>query len=606
MAQNQSTLAQQFRQAVRALQNQQFSVAEQIATQLDKQSPNHPDILHLLALATKQAAPARALGYFERSLKLNPKQPSVLSNFANFLQSSQQLRAAKRYYLQALQLDSSLVDAWYNLASVHYQSRDYLAAAHAAEKAVSQKPDYLKAYLLKGRAELDYKLFDAAEKTIRTALKRWPDEPTLLFNLALVYRYIEHTVEARKIYAELKGRFNEPQRLFQLGCLAYDDGDYEQAEKILREVLELQNDFVPAHEALNKLYWEHGNNELFLQSFNQALSRQPDSLALAYSYLSHLYRAQQEQQANALLDEFLQRFGEVHSLLHLKGGALLRAGDWQQAEVCYDKTLQQQPRHPRYLIDQANLYLRQQRYQEALALLDRAHENQPLDQEVHAYKGLCWKLSGDTQKFDYLNDYQRYVKVGFLPTPDGYDSLEQFWDVLTQRIRELHKTKHQPLDQSVRGGTQTVGSLLAMDDPVINAYKQSLTRYIDDYLASLPDDKTHPVTARKTGSYHFSGSWSVKLFKTGFHTNHVHPEGWLSMCTYLSVPEQVSADDPDKKGWIKFGETSLGLEGKEQIDKAVCPQPGMCVIFPSYCWHGTIPFDADDERITIPCDIMPS
>lgn len=606
MVQNQSSLAQQFQQAVSALQQQQFALAERIAAQLDKQSPNHPDILHLLALATKQADPARALNYFERSLKLNPKQPAVLSNFANFLQSSQQLRAAKNYYVQALQIDSKLVDAWYNLASVHYQSRDYLAASHAAAKAIGLKPDYLKAYVLKGRAELDYKLFDKAHDTFTAALKRWPHEPTLRFNQALVYRYTEQTEQARAIQQQLKGQFNEPQRVFQLGCLAYDEGNYQQAEELLEQVIAMQNDFVPAHEALNKLYWEHGNEERFLQSFSQALSRQPDSLALAYSYLSHLYRAQQDEKANALLDEFLQRFGDVHSLLHLKGSALLRAGDWQQAEAYYDKTLQQQPRHPRYLIDQANVYLRQQRYQEALVLLDRAHENQPLDQEVHAYKGLCWKLSGDTEKRDYLNDYQRYVKVGFLPTPDGYESLQQFWDALTQRIRQLHKTKHQPLDQSVRGGTQTVGSLLAMDDPIINAYRQSLTRYINDYLAALPNDKSHPVTARKTASYHFSGSWSVKLFKEGFHTNHVHPEGWLSMCTYLSVPENVREDDPDKQGWIKFGETSLGLGDKEQIDLAVCPKPGMCVIFPSYCWHGTLPFDSDDERITIPCDIMPS
>ena len=77
------------------------------------------------------------------------------------------------------------------------------------------------------------------------------------------------------------------------------------------------------------------------------------------------------------------------------------------------------------------------------------------------------------------------------------------------------------------------------------------------------------------------------------------------MCTYLTVPE-VSEDDPARKGWIKFGQTSLNLGDEESIDLAVCPRPGMCVIFPSFCWHGTIPFESDDERMTIPCDIMPS
>ena len=600
-----SQIAQQFQQAVAALQQQKFDQAEQIAVQMDQQSPNHPDIQHLLALAIKPRDPASALGYFERSLKINPKQPAVLSNFANFLQANQQLRAAKHHYLRALELDAGLVDAWYNLASVHYQSRDYLAASNAAEKAIGLQTGYFKAYVLKGRSELDYKLFPAAEKTFENALKRWPGDPTLLFNKALVCRYQGHTTKARDIQCQLKGKFNEPQRLFQLGCLAYDDEEVEQAEALLQESINLQNDLLLAHQALNKLYWEHGNREKFLDSYEQALSIQPDSLALAYAYLSHLYQAQQDEMANELLNKFIGRFGETHSLIHMQGAKVLR-DNLLLAEQCFDKALKQQPRHPRYLIDQANIYLRQQRYDEALTLLERAHENQPLDQEIHAYKGLCWKLSGQTKKAHYLNDYDNYIKVGFLPTPSGYESLETFWPVLINRVNQLHKTQHQPLDQSVQGGTQTVGSLLSVDDPVINAYRESLQRFIADYLDSLPNDHDHPVVARKTKNYHFSGSWSVKLFKSGFHTNHVHPEGWLSMCTYLTVPDDVSSDDEDKKGWIKFGQTSLALGEREQIEHAVCPQPGMCVIFPSYCWHGTVPFDSEQERITIPCDIMPS
>ncbi len=601
-----SQLAQQFQQAVAALQQMQFAQAERIASQLDQQSPNHPDILHLLALATKQSDPGRALDYFERSLAINPNQPSVLSNFANFLQSSQQLRAAKQYYLRALKLNDGLIDAWYNLASVHYQCQDYLAAKHAAAKALALKSDYLKAWILKGRAELEYKLYPQAQQTFTEALRQWPDEPTLLFNKALVHRYAEEVDQARSIQQALKGKFNEAQRLFQLGCLAYDEEQLDDAEQLMQQAIEQQNDFVPAHEALNKLYWEHGRQAQFLSSFKQSLAKQPQSLALVYSYLSHLYRAERTSEADSLLNDYLGQFGNTHSLIHMRGSMALRAGDLKAAEEQLEQAVQQQPRHPRYLIDLANVYLRQARYDEALALLDRAHENRPLDQEVHAFKGLCWKLKGDTEKAGYLNDYDTYIKVGQLPTPPGYDSLEQFWERLVARIKALHKTEHQPLDQSVRGGTQTVGALLSMKDPVIQAYKESLQQFIDDYLANLPADTKHPVTARHTGRYHFSGSWSVKLSSQGFHTNHVHPQGWLSMCTYLTVPNDVREDDPERKGWIKFGQTSLNLGDEESIDLAVCPQPGMCVIFPSFCWHGTIPFESDDERITIPCDIMPS
>lgn len=595
----------QLQRIAQKLQQQQYSQAELLAAQLNERRPNHPDVLHLLALATKHRNASEAVRYFQQSLQVNPKQPDVLSNLGNLLQARRQFKDAKQCYQRALTLNEHSVDAWYNLASVHYRSRDYRAAALAAKKALLLQPNHLKAHLLTGRSELDYKRFDAAEATFCDALRRWPEEPNLRFHLALVYRYKEQTADARQLLDALKGHMDEAQRVFQLGCLAYDEGDYEQSESMLLESIERQNDLIPAHEALNKLYWESGDTARFLSSFQQAALRQPDSIALAYAYASHLFRDHRTEQASEVLKQYLNRFGEIHSLVHLRGVMAIQEGELAQGENLLRQALQQAPLYPRYLIDLAAVYLRQDEYAKADALLERARDNEPLNQEIYAYQGLSWRLSGQTEKAATFNDYDRYLKIGFLPTPEGYESLEQFWPLLEERVRELHNTRHQPLDQSVRGGTQTVGSLLQRDDPIIQSYRSSLEQYLREYLEQLPRDSNHPIVGRLTEQYHFSGSWSVKLFQNGFHSNHVHPEGWLSACTYLTVPEGVRRDDPQKKGWITFGETSLALP-TDKIHQAVCPQPGMCVIFPSCFWHGTIPFDSNEERITLPCDIMPS
>lgn len=605
MPNSSTVLPTQLQRIAQKLQQQQYSQAEQLAEQLNQQQPNHPDVLHLLALATKHRSANEAVGYFQKSLQVKPTQPDVLSNLGNLLQAHQQFKDAKQCYQQALTFNEHSVDAWYNLASVHYRSRDYRAAALAAQKALQLKPNHLKAHLLKGRAELDYNRFDAAEATFGRALERWPEEPNLAFHLALVYRYKEQTADAKQLLVTLKGHIDEAQRVFQLGCLAYDEGHYDRAESLLLESIERQNDLIPAHEALNKLYWESGNNDRFLCSFEQALRQQPDSITLAYAYVSHLFRARHTEQANRVLKQYLSRFGEMHSLVHLRGVMAIEEGELAQGEGFLRKALQQAPLYPRYLIDLAAVYLRQGEYSKADVLLVRARENEPLNQEIYAYQGLSWRLSGQTEKAATFSDYDRYLKIGFLPTPEGYESLEQFWPLLEERVRELHKTQHQPLDQSVRGGTQTVGSLLHRDDPIIQSYRASLEQYLRDYLEQLPRDSNHPIAGRVAEQYHFSGSWSVKLFQNGFHSNHVHPEGWLSACTYLTVPQDVNQSDPHKKGWIKFGESALGLP-TDTIHEAVCPKPGMCVIFPSCFWHGTIPFNSNEERITLPCDIMPS
>ena len=59
------------------------------------------------------------------------------------------------------------------------------------------------------------------------------------------------------------------------------------------------------------------------------------------------------------------------------------------------------------------------------------------------------------------------------------------------------------------------------------------------------------------------------------------------------------------EGYIKFGETSLDLGEKEEVAHKIKPEVGKCVFFPSYFWHGTIPFTGEAPRVTIPCDIDP-
>jgi len=36
------------------------------------------------------------------------------------------------------------------------------------------------------------------------------------------------------------------------------------------------------------------------------------------------------------------------------------------------------------------------------------------------------------------------------------------------------------------------------------------------------------------------------------------------------------------------------------------PQPGLLVLFPSYMWHGTVPFSGTQTRLTIAFDIVPA
>ncbi len=102
-----------------------------------------------------------------------------------------------------------------------------------------------------------------------------------------------------------------------------------------------------------------------------------------------------------------------------------------------------------------------------------------------------------------------------------------------------------------------------------------------------------------------AGSWSVRLSGSGFHVNHIHPDGWMSSCYYVAVPEAVE-DETAKQGWIKFGEPAINIALKDAIRRTIRPAPGRLVLFPSYTWHGTVPFHDGAARTTIAFDVVPA
>ena len=148
------------------------------------------------------------------------------------------------------------------------------------------------------------------------------------------------------------------------------------------------------------------------------------------------------------------------------------------------------------------------------------------------------------------------------------------------------------------------GYYAAVSGPEILAVRGMIEQAVRDYVAALPDDAAHPFLGRKAERFRFSGSWSVRLREQGFHLNHVHAAGWISSCYYVGLPAGIG-DDGGRDGWLTFGETGLALGARERIGEMVRPEVGKLVLFPSYFYHGTVPFSGDGYRTTIAFDVVP-
>jgi tetratricopeptide (TPR) repeat protein len=229
------------------------------------------------------------------------------------------------------------------------------------------------------------------------------------------------------------------------------------------------------------------------------------------------------------------------------------------------------------------------------------------DQTALALQGLAWRLADDGRE-QVLNDYEQAVQVINIAPPEGYRDMAQFNQDLNAFLDGLHPPVREYIDQSLRQGTQTTGLLFDRGLDLVERLKDRIAQAVQAYVADMPVSPDHPFFGRRGNGFRFEGSWSSRLRSQGFHTSHIHAGGWISSCYYVALPD-VIADEKGKQGWLEFGRPSKTLEGalhlKDPVCRAIRPGAGQLALFPSYMFHGTVPFRSGQDRTTIAFDALP-
>ena len=86
--------------------------------------------------------------------------------------------------------------------------------------------------------------------------------------------------------------------------------------------------------------------------------------------------------------------------------------------------------------------------------------------------------------------------------------------------------------------------------------------------------------------------------------NHIHDQGWMSGVYYVDLPD-LSLERKKNAGWIEFNRSGYDLPhyGGDREVQVIKPELGMLIMFPSYVWHGTIPYLGNSNRVSISFDI---
>lgn len=371
----------------------------------------------------------------------------------------------------------------------------------------------------------------------------------------------------------------------------FADGRVDEAIDGLDAQLRIHPGWAPGHASAARLRWLRGERETFTASLEEALTIASTAIPLWRELIDTYMHAAMYERVHETLARARAAAGESPVFDALETVATAEQGRIAEADRLFEalgpvQHITMAARYMRHL-------LRAGRPEEASALAEGWQGRDP-DNLLTPYQSAAWRLTGDA-RWQWLEGDERLV--GIYDIGDRLPSLA----ALAERLRGMHLSLHQPLEQSLRGGTQTDGALFSRIEPEIRALRALIVETVEQHVAQLPPPVPgHPTLLAQRAPIQFAGSWSVRLTGKGYHVNHVHPAGWISSAFYVALPEAAMGGE-DRAGWLSLGEVAeLGLDLPPL--RLIEPKPGRLVLFPSTMWHGTRPF-AEGERLTVAFDV---
>jgi tetratricopeptide (TPR) repeat protein len=596
-------------QAFAHYQRGQWAGAELTLSSLLTRWPDQQDGVHLMGLVrAAQGRHAEAAVLYERSLTLRPKQPEVHANLGNSQRALGQTEEAIASYRRAIRLDAGFAPAHLALARALH-ARDDQAGAEASYRALLKLlPRSIEAHQGLGSLLNDAGRPDEAEAIERAALAFNPNpaqRAALEHNLGVSLNLQKRPAEALAHYDRALALVPDlPLADYSRANALQTLGRFEEALASYRKAIARNPLEIDAHRDFNQLLYRMDRDEEFLTSYDRALARVPSAAVLPLVKAQTLLHCERYGEA---LDTFERAVAVEPGNPAALDGLAIAAGHlklYDRAIAAHERVVAQAPDAPHPWTNFAQTLLQAGDAPKALAMAEQAVARQPHDQGALAALSIAMRALGDARD-EQLMRYDDFIQVFDLEPPKGYSDMAAFNTDLDAYLNSLHTDKREHFDQTLRGGTQTRDRLFGEKHELVERLRVRIEEAVGAYVQRMAAEESHPLLGRKRDGFRFATSWSSRLRECGFHTNHIHNKGWISSCYYIALPDAVS-DAEGKQGWIKFGEPAFEAGLKDPIRKAIQPKPGRLVLFPSYMWHGTIPFRSSQDRTTIAFDAVPT
>lgn len=601
---NQAQLLAQLQRAQILHQAGRFNEAWNVVSPLRAALADHGQGLRLFALVAQAAGQIDpAVDALRRIIAIEREPPEIVGALADMLGSAGRHDEALTLWTRLTILQPTAADAHLNRVIAADQAGKHGLAISAADAALERFPGHPRLLAAKAMALKNGGRLEDSIASFAAAVASDPNRALTRHNQAVALRAACRFDEACEAFAAA-ARLGMGGAQFHANwaAAALEAGDVDGAVDHYRQALGLQPGFDEALRGLTRIEIEFCGSTRAFDHYRAWTEQMPASPEPWIRWANALVAHNRLDEAAEVAAEGLARHPGQLSLAVTESFGRGMTGD---AAVWLDRLeadLRSRPGDRTMTGVIPQLALRAGRPDRAAEVLEADAAADPANQVAWSLLSIAWRLLGDPRE-QWLCDYERLVMVTEAPPVDGHASASDYADEVAATLDPLHRSKSAPGDQSLRGGTQTSGALFDRPDAVIQDFRAAIVRAAEQAVAGLPDDRAHPFLSRKSPRLGVAGSWSVRLTANGHHIPHVHHQGWMSSAYYTRLPQSVSKAD-EFQGWIQFGvpPANLGLDLAPR--RVIEPAPGRLVLFPSYLWHGTIPFDSGD-RLTAAFDFVP-
>ncbi|WP_446810223.1 XrtA/PEP-CTERM system TPR-repeat protein PrsT [Methylomonas sp. 2BW1-5-20] len=397
------------------LQGKEYSAALEVAKGLQNQSPDSPEGYTLAGIAYIGIGDEKlALVSFEKALEIHPGDPEAGRNLAALYFKQGNVEKARTTLNNVLTQNPDHLQTLNTLADLEFKSNNPQKAVSLLESGVAKNPNQLEPRILLAQIYLSIRQPSKAIALLEESLQRFPERPELMqfagvtflqngfagkalpllqstvkalpndlavhYNLALTLEQLGRKQDAlNEIDKALKLDPTYESSKFVRARLMASNGQFDSAEKLLKELKDSDPDSANIPELLGKIAMAKNKPEEAIGYFNVALKKQGDNPLLIVQLAMAQIAMQKIEAGYETLREWIAKHPNDISVRMIFADMLLDKRNFEDAQKYYVEVLKLQPDRLDASNNLAWLLAEKGELDKGLELAEKNHQLAPKD-----------------------------------------------------------------------------------------------------------------------------------------------------------------------------------------------------------------------------------